>query len=97
MLATSLTAAATAPPSVGSASPSVMCVLEMSYTAGQSRAIPSGAQSATNFAIAAGEAGQNVVPFNSHHRANIGAARMRACASATSTGFVVNCMAFSAY
>jgi hypothetical protein len=68
----------------------VTCALEISCTAGQSRAMPSGAQSVTNFAIAAGDAGQKLVPFSSHQRANIGAARMRACASAASTGFVVN-------
>jgi hypothetical protein len=52
--------------------------------------MPSEAQSVTNFATSAGEAGQKEAPFKSHHRANIGAARIRACASATSTGFIVN-------
>ena len=44
----------------------------------------------TNFTIVAGDAGQKPAPFSSHHRANNGAARSRAWASAASTGLVVN-------
>src|SRR5579872_562779 len=80
------------PPSVGSASPSVTCVFEMSCTADQSRAIPSEPQSVTNLATVAGAAGQKTAPLISHQRANMGAARRRAWASAASTGLLVNRM-----
>ena len=82
-------AAAAAPPSVGSANPNEVCAAEISCTAGHNRSMPSEAQSLMNLATAAGGAGQNGAPFNSHQRANIGAARRRACASAANTGFVI--------
>ena len=82
-------AAAATPPSVGSASPSETCALEISCTAGHSVSIPSEAQSVTNFATVAGPAGHHEAPFRSHHLANIGAARIRACANAANTGFVM--------
>src|SRR6185437_16086058 len=86
--ATPSTASATAPPSVGSANPSAACIFEISCTAGHSRSMPSAAQSTTNLATAVGAAGQAESPLSSHHLANIGAARIRACANAASSGFV---------
>src|SRR5882724_8230869 len=89
MPATSLMAAAAMPPSVGSARPIETCALEISCTAGHSRSMPSVAQSATNLATAAGAAGQEETPCSSHHRANMGAARIRAWVSAANTGFII--------
>src|SRR5260221_2801413 len=89
MSETALIAAAATPPSVGSASPSDTCSLEISCTAGHSRSMPSEAQSEINLATSAGDAGHKETPFSSHHLANIGAARNLACASATSTGLFI--------
>src|SRR5262249_34048416 len=86
--ATSLTAAATDAPSVGSARPSVSWYLDISCSVGQSRSMPSGAQSDTNRARSGGRAGQSGAPLSSHHLAYSGAVRARAWASAASTGLV---------
>src|SRR3982750_2208740 len=86
---TALIAAAAVPLGVGSARPMETCALEISCTAGHSRSMPSGAQSRTNFATMAGAAGPGGNPVSSHHLAETGAARIRACASAASTGLVI--------